>query len=455
MSALLQTNKNEMNNGEGHTIYMLGIGGIGMSALARYYHSMGYTVAGYDLTPSPLTRQLENEGMAIHYDDRPDLLPTHIDMVVYTPAVPQSLAEFEALRQRQVPMLKRAEALGQISENHFTIAVAGTHGKTTTTAMTAHILNACGTRTTAFIGGIANNFGSNLLLNTDSILVVEADEYDRSFMHLHPQVSIINSIDADHLDIYGDKQRLAESFNAFARLAEHQVIVKEGLDIEAENLVRFGFNEGCDYRAHVVGSNRGITDFVIEGEGTSTAIRLPMAGAHNVMNATAAFVAARQMGIAATDIAAALATFKGVRRRFDIRVNNAKHCYIDDYAHHPEEIRACLQAVREAFSGHKLTLVFQPHLFSRTRDFMDEFAAVLGTADQLVLLDIYPARERPIEGISSQALLDKVALPNKNLCKKEELVSLIDRERPELLVTMGAGDIDRFVEPLEKLIATW
>ena len=445
-----------MLKGEGHTIYFLGIGGIGMSALARYYHSLGYTIAGYDHTASPLTRQLEHEGMAIHYEDQPELLPALIDFVVYTPAVPRDLKEFEALRQNNVKIMKRSEALGMVSEQHFTVAIAGTHGKTTTTAMTAHILHSCGKDTTAFIGGIANNFGSNLLLGkgTDSLMVVEADEFDRSFLRLKPAISVINSIDADHLDIYGDRQHLVKSFNEFAQLTEKQLIVKEGLEIEGESL-RFGFSEGNDYRAEIVSSGNGITDFVIHGEGTTTEIRLPMAGRHNVLNATAAFVAARQVGIAAEDIAQALASFKGVKRRFDIRVNDGKHCYIDDYAHHPEEIRACLQAVRDAFPSKKLTLVFQPHLYSRTRDFMDEFAEILAQADELILLDIYPAREKPIEGITSAALLEKVDIADKKLCSKAELISLIDSEKPELLVTMGAGDIDRFVEPLEKLITTW
>lgn len=446
-----------MTNGEGHTIYFLGIGGIGMSALARYYHSLGYTIAGYDHTPSPLTQQLQDEGMAIHYEDKPELLPALIDFVIFTPAVPKDLKEFEALRQRNLPILKRAEALGHISERHFTLAIAGTHGKTTTTAMTAHILNACGKDTTAFIGGIANNFNSNLLLGkgSDSLLVVEADEFDRSFLRLHPDVSVINSIDADHLDIYSDIRYLTASFNEFAGLTKQQLIVKEGLDIKAEHIIRFGFGEGCDYRAEIKHTEKGATGFTIFDEGQATEVRLPMAGAHNVLNATAAFVAARQVGIEAHDIAEALASFKGVKRRFDIRVNNERHCYIDDYAHHPEEIRACLKAVRSAFPKQRLTVVFQPHLYSRTRDFMDDFASVLALADELILLDIYPAREQPIEGITSAALLEKVPMKEKKLCSKPELISLIDSKKPALLVTMGAGDIDRFVEPLEKLIATW
>ena len=436
---------------------MLGIGGIGMSALARYYHRQGYTIAGYDRTPSPLTKQLEDEGMAIHYEDNPNLLPALIEIVIFTPAVPKDLKEFEALKQRNIKIMKRSEALGQISEHHFTIAVAGTHGKTTTTAMVAHILNHSGKSTTAFIGGIANNFESNLLLSKEkeSLLVVEADEFDRSFLHLRPEVSIINSIDADHLDIYGDKKHLVESFNDFARLTEQKVIVKEGLDIITDKGIRFGFGTGCDYCAEIVKSEKGVTDFIINWEGQKTEVRLPMAGNHNVLNATAAFVAARQIGLAPEAIAEALATFKGVKRRFDIRVNNEKHCYIDDYAHHPEEIRSCLAAVRSSFPEKRVMLVFQPHLFSRTRDFMEEFAEVLAMADELILLDIYPARELPIEGITSQALLDKVQMSDKKTCSKAELLNRIEQEKPELLITMGAGDIDRFVEPLEKMIKTW
>ena len=446
-----------MKHGEGHTIYLLGIGGIGMSALARYYHSFGYTVAGYDRTPSPLTKQLENEGMAIHYEDNPNQLPALIDIVIYTPAVPQDLKEFEVLRQRGIPILKRSEALGQVSEHHFTIAVAGTHGKTTTTAMVAHILFTCGKNTTAFIGGIANNFDSNLLLGNgeDSILVAEADEFDRSFLQLHPNISIINSIDSDHLDIYGDRKHLVAGFNDFAQLTTQTIIVKEGLDIHTDKGIRFGFGDNSDYRAEIIKSEKGITDFVIEAEGQKTEVRLPMAGNHNVLNATAAFIAARQIGLETEDIAEALSSFKGVKRRFDIHVNNEKHCYIDDYAHHPEEIRSCLTAVRTSFPDKLITLVFQPHLFSRTRDFMDEFASVLALADELILLDIYPARELPIEGITSEALLNKVQMTDKRICQKSDLINLIDSKKPELLITMGAGDIDRFVEPLEKMIKTW
>ena len=428
-----------MNKSGTKTVYFLGIGGIGMSALARYYHSQGATVAGYDRTRTPLTEQLENEGMAIHYEDQPELLPALIDCVVYTPAVPQDLREWEALRQRHIPTMKRAEALGAISKEHFTIAVAGTHGKTTTTAMVAHILNQCGVDMTAFIGGIANNFGSNLHLGTTdkALLVVEADEFDRSFLHLNPDISIINSIDADHLDIYGDRQHLVESFNAFARLTKRHVIVREGLNINVDNKISFGFGDDCDYRVDDLG------------------LQLPIPGRHNLLNATAAFIAASKIGIPSTDIIEALSTFKGVKRRFDIRIRTEQHVYIDDYAHHPEEIKSCLSAIRTSFPSKRVTVVFQPHLFTRTRDFMEDFAKSLAMADNLILLDIYPAREKPLEGITSQALLDKVDLTDKALCRKEDLLPTLERLRPELLVTMGAGDIDRFVEPIENMMSQW
>lgn len=427
-----------------------------MSALARYFQSQGHAVAGYDLTPSSLTRQLENEGMAIHYEDNPQKLPALIDVVIYTPAIPATSLELAEIKRRGIRMMKRAEALGRISKEHFTIAIAGTHGKTTTTAMMAQILCENGKDTTAFIGGIANNFNSNLHLGktADSLLVAEADEFDRSFLHLYPNVSIVNSIDADHLDIYGDTAHLIRSFNDFVNLTEGPVICREGLPIERDT-IRFGFAESCDYRISDIVSNEGVTRFTINGEAETTRIVLPMAGNHNVMNATAAYVAARQIGLNPEDIAKALGSFKGVGRRFDIRVNNGRHCYIDDYAHHPEEIKSCLSAIRDAFPNRAITLVFQPHLFTRTRDFMEDFATTLAMADELILLDIYPAREEPIEGITSAALLEKTNLESKMVCPKDDLLDVLDKKRPDLLVTMGAGNIDRFVEPLEKMIATW
>ena len=441
------------------SVYFVGIGGIGMSALARYYHHHGVAVAGYDLTPSPLTKQLEDEGMAIHYEDNPSLLPALIDAVIYTPAVPNDLGELVELRHRGIPMMKRSEALGAISKEHFTIAVAGTHGKTTTTAMVAHILNENGVDMTAFIGGIANNFGSNLHLGrtTESVLVAEADEFDRSFLRLDPDISIINSIDADHLDIYGDKKHLEESFNTFANLTKRCVISKENLPLEVNEVIhyRFGFGQENAFQATDIRQHDGETDFEIHYQETSTPIHLMMAGVHNVLNATAAFAATLELGLDPDGIAMALASFTGVKRRFDVRVKNERHCYIDDYAHHPEEIKSCLSAIKASFPSKRVTLVFQPHLFTRTRDFMEDFANVLAMADDLILLDIYPARELPIEGVTSQALLDKINLKNKCLCTKEALLDTIAARKPELLVTMGAGNIDRFVEPLQNMISQW
>ncbi|MBO4328642.1 MAG: UDP-N-acetylmuramate--L-alanine ligase, partial [Bacteroidales bacterium] len=406
-------------------VYFVGIGGIGMSALARYYQHRGWDVSGYDLTPSPLTQQLEREGMAIHYEDLPESLPALIDLAIYTPAVPQSLGELQAIRRRGVPLLKRSEALGAISKEHYTIAVAGTHGKTTTTAMVAHILKENGVDLTAFIGGIANNFGSNLHLGRgpESVLVVEADEYDRSFLQLAPNISIINAIDADHLDIYGDQRHLVEGFRQFASLSDDCVLVKEELPLKVDGapLLRFGFGADNAFQATDVRQHDGETDFVLVHGEERTPVHLAMAGLHNVMNATAAFAATTTLGLEPDGIAGALATFRGVQRRFDIRVKNERHCYIDDYAHHPEEIKSCLSAIKTSFPSKRVTLVFQPHLFTRTRDFMEDFASVLAMADDLILLDIYPAREQPIEGVTSQALLDRITIPHKCLCPKERL----------------------------------
>ena len=439
-----------------HSIYFVGIGGIGMSALARYFMRKGITVSGYDLTCSPLTQQLESEGAKIHYCDAPELIRNDIDLAVYTPAVPQSLNEMTTLRQKGIKLMKRAEALGLISRNHYTIAVAGTHGKTSTTAMLTHIALQSHTDTTAFIGGIANNTGSNIVLGgDDSLLIAEADEYDRSFLQLSPNISIITSIDADHLDIYGDLQHLHDSFNAFASQTSGCVICHENIKLNGiKNAITYGLGP-CDYQISQISYHNGSSTFIISHHGQSTPIELPAYGLHNVMNATAAFAAAYEKGINANSIAAALSTYKGVKRRLDVRVNNARHTYIDDYAHHPQEIRASITAIRQAFPKRKMTVVFQPHLFSRTRDFINEFAESLSLADNVILLEIYPAREKPIEGINSAYLLSKITIAEKRLCANDELLDTLDNLKPELLLTMGAGNIDRFVEPIEKMIASW
>ena len=445
-----------MANNTLHSIYFVGIGGIGMSALARYYMRKGISVSGYDLTRSPLTEQLEREGARIHYCDAPELITDDIDLVIYTPAVPQSLNEMVAIRQKGIRMMKRAEALGMISRNHFTIAVAGTHGKTSTTAMLTHIATSTHTDTTAFIGGIANNIESNIVLGgDDSLLIAEADEYDCSFLQLSPNISIITSIDADHLDIYGDLEHLRDSFSTFASQTEGCVICHENAKIEGlRNMITYGTGD-CDYRIGMAGYSNGRSSFSVSHHGTSTHIELPAYGMHNVMNATAAFAAACEKGIEANAIANALSTYKGVKRRLDVIVSNARHTYIDDYAHHPQEIKSSITAIREAFPDKKITVVFQPHLFSRTRDFANEFAETLSLADSVMLLDIYPAREKPIEGISSRLLLDKITTGDKRLCENDELLDTLEKLKPELLLTMGAGNIDRFVEPIKKMISSW
>lgn len=449
-----------MRYGRGHSIYFLGIGGIGMSALARYFMRQGCAVAGYDRTPSPLTVQLEQEGMAIHYDDSPSALPADIDLVVYTPAVPRSLKEYVVLAERKVPMKKRAEVLGLLSQEHFTIAIAGTHGKTTTTAMVSHILRENGVDFTAFIGGIANNFGSNLFIGSgnEEVLVVEADEYDRSFLHLHPDVSVVTSIDADHLDIYGDKDSLLAGFRSFVELTDSQgtVVMRDDLELSLERpVVTFGFGNAAEVKIEEVTSVGALSRFnIICGE-ASYAVTLPSVGRHNMLNAAAAFAVGMALNLDAHAVAAALASFSGVHRRFDIRVSNDSHCYVDDYAHHPVEIESCLMAARKAFPDKKMTVIFQPHLFSRTRDFMDDFARSLELADTLLLLDIYPARELPLPGIDAEALLQRVRLADKQCCSKDGVLSVVDSLRPELLITIGAGDIDRMVPLIEKMMSTW
>lgn len=449
-----------MKNEGRHSIYFLGIGGIGMSALARFYNARGYAVSGYDRTPSPLTRTLESEGMTIHYDDRPDLIPTDIEFAVYTPAVPRDLSEFVFLSQRNVPILKRAELLGNISRMHNTVAVAGSHGKTTTTALITHLLMSARKPLSAFIGGIANNLGSNVVIGdvNDRYVVAEADEYDRSFLQLSPYISVVTSIGADHLDIYGDEQHLVEAFNSFVgRTSDDGLVVyHEGLPVRTGHpSVTFGLKD-ADFIASNIRIENQMTLFEAwHGNEKIGDFAMQLFGTHNVMNALASIIVCLHEGIAVSDIARGLATFKGVRRRFDIRVKNSRFCYIDDYAHHPEEMMSALGAVRMLFPDKPVTLVFQPHLFTRTRDLMDDFALSLGKADNLILLDIYPAREKPIEGITSSALLEKVSLADKTLCTKENLLAHLNHIRPELLVTMGAGDIDRFVEPIEQMMKQW
>ena len=445
-------------------IYFLGIGGIGMSALARYFKAKGHEVAGYDRTPSPLTHRLEDEGISIHYVDDPLLVPENIDFVVMTPAIPSNSLELNYLREHNYEIVKRSEVLGMISRQHKALAIAGTHGKTTTTALVTHILMTAGTKLSAFIGGIARNIDSNVVIGEeqDEFVVMEADEFDHSFLQLSPFVSIVTSIDADHLDIYGDYQHLVESFNEFVNKTSDDglVIYHENLPIKTDKKhITYGL-ENADVIAKNIRVVDGETCFDVEvahnGNTLKTLkslsiLKMQLFGNHNVQNALAAVIMCSYLGVNEEDIRNGLATFKGVQRRFDIRVKDAEHVYIDDYAHHPEEIKAALQAARKVFPDKELTVIFQPHLFTRTRDFMDGFAESLSLADRVILLDIYPAREFPIEGVTSAALLERITSKDKMLCSKETLLDTIKSIDPELVMTVGAGDIDRFVPQIEKM----
>jgi len=439
-------------------VYFVGIGGIGMSALARYFAKRGCVVCGYDKTRTNLTIALENEGILISYLDDESVVPVcfmedHPDsLIVYTPAIPKNSQILNHFKDNGFSLKKRSEVLGIISKGMFCIAVAGTHGKTTTSSMVAHILTDTGFGCTAFLGGITSNYNSNVLFGKNNVVVVEADEYDRSFLTLHPDVAVITSMDADHLDIYGDEFHLHESFHLFAdQLKENgKLFIRDGLPIYG---ITYSANNDSQITAKNIRVENG--NFVFDFEDGFTNIKdlsLAMPGKHNVENAVAAIGVALSLGIHAKSIKSAVASFKGVKRRFEKIVSTDKHLYIDDYAHHPEELSACFDAVRQLHPNKKLTVVFQPHLFTRTRDFADQFAKVLSTANDLILLDIYPARELPIEGVTSQLLKDKMTLNDVIVCGKESVLELVKNKNPELLLTVGAGDIDTLVEPLKNLL---
>ena len=454
-----QTRKNvELKNI--HTIYFVGIGGIGMSALARYFRQQGANVHGYDRTASALTRALQDEGMHVHYEDKPDMIPAGVDLAVYTPAVPADLAELEFFRANNIPLVKRAEVLGIISRSKYSIAVGGTHGKTSTTSMTAHLLRACGVDATAFVGGLAPNLGnSNYAEGSSDWVVVEADEYDRSFLHLHPDVAVINAIDPDHLDIYGSAEAVRDSYTQFARQVKPggKLLLKTGLDL-AENLpaVRFGIDYG-DCRATNLRIETGYTVFDLTLDGAMPAmhfdgLKLPFPGRHNVENACAAIAAALLAGADPKRIPAALADFKGVKRRFEYILRSENTVYIDDYAHHPAELEAVIGAARSLYPNKLLSVVFQPHLYSRTRDFAEGFAEALDKVDVLYLLDIYPAREQPIEGVDAFTITNTMHKAKVIYCTMNNVVELICRDKPHLLLSFGAGSIENLVEPIKNAL---
>ena len=427
-----------------------------MSAIARYYHRKGFKVSGYDKTPSPLTAALEEEGIEVHYEDNTDFIPKDVEstLVVYTPAIPKDMGELVYVQEKGYRVIKRSRTLGEITRGQRCMAVAGTHGKTTTSTLVSHIFTDTGEGCSAFLGGISKNYDSNLLIDQNDVVVVEADEFDRSFLQLYPEISVITSMDADHLDIYGDEAHIREAFKAYASQVSGTVIVKHGLDItpadtKAEiRTYSFG-NPKADFYAEALEDghfNLHYPGGVIE----DCVVGIP--GWVNIENATGAAAIGLTYGLDPQKIRKALASFSGVKRRFDLQVKKPGCVYIDDYAHHPEEISAALSSIRNSYPDMKMTAIFQPHLYTRTRDFAPEFAEALSKADKLILLDIYPARELPIPGVTSEIIFKDVTCPEKVLLQRNELMDYLQNEELELVVTIGAGDIDRFVGEIAKML---
>lgn len=442
-------------------IYFIGIGGIGMSALARYFRSKNVEVSGYDKTQTPLTRELEASGIAIHYEERVDALPKDVDAVVYTPAIPAQHAELVYYRENNYTVVKRSDVLQWITESSFNICVGGTHGKTTVTSMIAHLLRHSGYGCNAFLGGIAANYNTNFWSHERNVVVVEADEYDRSFLKLVPDVAVVTAMDPDHLDIYGTPEEVVNAFIQFSQKVKPGgcLVSKYGLErgneLNAAHHYTYSFeNTGADvYAANRKVKNGSYVFDVVAREWSIKEVTLHMGGLHNIENSIAAITVAKHIGISDEKIRAAVADFRGVRRRFEYALKNDQHVLIDDYAHHPEELNALISGVRSIFDKEKLVLVFQPHLFSRTKDLADAFAASLDQADEVILLPIYPARELPMEGVTSELLLSKMNNPNKKVLGKEEIKTWVSENKPRLIVMAGAGDIDALVGPVKELLS--
>lgn len=442
-------------------VYFIGIGGIGMSAIARYLNKAGVKVYGYDKTATPLTRQLEAEGMHIHYKDEADFIPDETEVVVYTPAVPSDLDVMKAVKSRGLPLLKRSEFLNYLIQLKQTIAVAGSHGKTTISGAIAHIFNHSPFGCTAFLGGITKNYQSNLILNPQSeVVVVEADEFDYSFLKLDPSLAVITAVDADHLDIYRSHEALREAFADFTGkikvdgilLIRKSEIIPDKLQLGVKRYT-YSLDQEADFMPLNLQLESGVYSYHLQTpEGILRNLQPAARGRFNLENSIAAAAAAWLFGVSEDDIRKGINSYTGVVRRFDQRVTLPGLTYLDDYAHHPKEIRACIESVREIYPERKITGIFQPHLFSRTRDFMDEFAESLAALDTLILLDIYPARETPIIGITSAALLEKVNIKDKHLSGREEVLDYLRDNPPDILLTMGAGDIDQLVAPIEELL---
>ena len=457
-------------------IYMIGIGGIGMSALARYFNSKGKMVCGYDKVKSELCIELETEGINIHYTDDVNEIQEPIKnagfndiLVIYTPAISSENKVLSFFTNKGFKVYKRAEVLGVISKQSFTIAVAGTHGKTTTSTILAHILKQAGKESTAFLGGISRNYNTNLLLaDKGNILIVEADEYDRSFLQLHADIAIITSVDADHLDVYENKEDLEKAFVQFATQIKQKglLLVEQSVSIdfpvpEDGAKLTYSATKNADYYAENIKVKDGRMNFDLKAldimpgmsyEQKQEGLEFILPGIHNVSNSIAASAVSCYLGLGCKDIARGLATFKGINRRFDVHLRTSKIAYVDDYAHHPEEVSSTIGAAKELFPQRDLTVVFQPHLFSRTQDFANEFASSLVGAYDLILLDIYPAREKPITGVDSQMLLALCTNPIKEVCSKEELLAVLKNKELDVLLTLGAGDIGTLVEPIKHLL---
>jgi UDP-N-acetylmuramate--alanine ligase len=441
-------------------IFFIGIGGIGMSALARYFKFHGSIVKGYDKTETELTKQLEREGIAIHYQDDITLLDKQAELVVYTPAVPKDQHELVFYQTHGYKVVKRSDVLGEITKSSFNICVAGTHGKTTITTMIAHILRDSGYGCNAFLGGIAVNYDSNFWSSEKDVCVVEADEYDRSFLKLNPDIAVITAMDADHLDIYGTEEAVQQAFVDFAeRVKENGWLVskiglKKEKDFRARNKMTYSLDDPkADAYATGIEKKDGSYQFnLVVGGQVITAVLLNMGGMHNVENAIAAITVAHKLDIDQQKIKNAVASFRGVKRRFEYIIRNANEIFIDDYAHHPEELKALIGSAKALFPAMRCTVIFQPHLYSRTKDLAEGFAESLDMADEVILLPIYPARELPVEGVTSELILNKMKNSNKKVMTKELLLDWIKNERMELVITAGAGDIDALVAPIKEAL---
>lgn len=442
-------------------IYFIGIGGIGMSALARYFNQQNYSVAGYDKTRTALTENLQKEGIPIHFNDDisivPDSFKNPIDtLIVYTPAIPQNMSELNYFRSQNFAVVKRSEVLGMITRNSKALGVAGTHGKTTTSCLLAYILDQSKIKCNAFLGGISSNFNTNFISSSESdYTVIEADEFDRSFLQLNPFASIVTSIDADHLDIYNDEKTFHEGFERYAALIDPSgiLIQHENVSLSHPNSIRYGLSENVDYRGMNIRVDEGRFLFDLQ---TPTSlweeIELGIPGIHNIENAIACIAMSDFLGLSEETIRQALKSFKGVKRRFEYHIKNKETVYIDDYAHHPTELKAFIDSVKLAFPNRKITGIFQPHLFSRTQDFWNDFILQLSRLDEIYLMPIYPAREEPIPGVTSENLLKEIQSENKFLMNSTEIMEDLKEKEIDVILTMGAGNIDQLVLPLTKLL---